>query len=138
VSTSREEARDRLVNQLTITLGANVKTVTGVKLDDLKGKAPIVYVATRGTERKKVSMGIVVPDYYFDIIVYVLRDGFTDIVATDSLENIESLISDTVKSLVTWDECLKYNGRSVVTEWKSDERNYYRESVPVIYSLMKE
>jgi len=135
---SRQTARDALATELVTALGASVKTVTASKLSDIKGMAPIVYIANVGSKRERITLGSIIPTFYFNLIVYVPREGWTDAEAVDALDTIESKIATLMQTLVESTNVLNYSAASSVTEIEMQSRLYYRESIPVAYTYCEE
>lgn len=135
MSTSREFARDKLVGYLGTYLAGLVKTVTGHKLTDTKGKFPIAYVKAVGTLRQPTTFTSDYPAFSFLVIIYVHRQGWTDAEACDALDAIEAKVAELTQDKTTPDEFIGYESSSTVTEIVVDGENFYMESIPLTYVL---
>lgn len=135
MSMSREVARDQLVVHLNVYLAGLVKTITGHKLTNIKGKFPIAYVKATGTLRQRTTFTSDYPTFSFQVIIYVHRQGWTDAEACDAVDAIEAKVAELAQDMSTPDEYIGYESRSTVTEVVIDGENYYREQINLIYSL---
>jgi hypothetical protein len=142
MSTSRQIARDALVDLLTTALvgaGLPAKTVVGSKPNDLKGRTPLVAVLSGGTNRETGPINR--PTFLYEVQVWVLQKGagWTTEQAEDAVDTIEQLISETYdanRGTVNW-EIVQYATASRIDEVAVANIAYYRERIPTIVRLAK-
>lgn len=136
---SREAVRDALVDLLTVNLiGPNMaQTVTGHKLSDMVGLAPVVLVRSMGTDRTRMTFEDDRPIFDLDVVIYThqAKGAWTEAMACDMVDRLESLLADVIEANrcgPIWDT-IQYREASKVEEITQGTggNRYYMETFPI-------
>jgi len=129
---NRQIYRDLLVAQFAALIApGQVQTVTGHKLATMDGLAPVIHIKSAGSGRVRENFEDNTGTFYFDVLIYVQRNGWTDAEACNMVDLLEWLVAENIDANRDSYYVIDYIDRSKVEEIEDSGAPYYKETIPL-------